>query len=280
MSVKVMARVWEYFPSGGTELLALLALADWSDDEGNCFPSMSSIAKKIRLSESQTRRAVHSLIDSDYLLVLANAMGGAPGSSRKYQVNLGRLTPSMDDTPTPSMDATRRDSVDERGTASTGDTPIKMETGVMDARDGCHPCAETGVTHDTLTTIYTPLTTNIVSKQVSPASSTPSKKLREKKSALTLEEFFEQCHASGAKLILDDDPIFEYAEKVGISHDMLKVCWNEFKSTYIGTGKKQKDWRAHYRNAVRRNWYSLWFIREGDEVKWTTQGEQARRAAA
>lgn len=280
MSVKVMARVWEYFPSGGTELLALLALADWSDDEGNCFPSMSSIAKKIRLSESQARRAVHSLIDSDYLLVLANAMGGAPGSSRKYQVNLGRLTPSMDDTPTPSTDATRRASVDARGTASTDDTPIKRETGVMDARDGCHPCAETGVTHDTLTTIYTPLTTNIVSKQVSPVASTPSKKLREKKSDLTLEAFFEQCRANGAKPILDDDPIFEYAEKVGISHEMLKVCWNEFKSTYVGTNKKQKDWRAHYRNSVRRNWYKLWFIREGNEAEWTTQGEQARRAAA
>ncbi len=272
MSVKVMARVWEYFPSGGTELLALLALADWSDDEGNCFPAMSSIAKKIRLSESQARRAVHSLIDSDYLLVLANAMGGAPGSSRKYQVNLGRLTPSMDDTPTPSTDATRRASVD--------DTPIHRETGVMDARDGCHPCAETGVTHDTLTTIYPPLTTNIVSKQVLPVASTTAKKPQEKKSALTLEAFLEQCRANGVKPILDDDPIFEYAEKVGISHDMLKVCWSEFKSTYVGTSKKQKDWRAHYRNAVRRNWYSLWFIREGDEAKWSTQGEQARRAAA
>lgn len=280
MSVKVMARVWEYYPSGGTELLALLALADWSDDDGNCFPSMSSIAKKIRLSESQARRAVHSLINSDYLIVLANAMGGAPGSSRKYQVNLSLLTPSIDATPTPVIDDTRRASVDARGTPSIDDTPIKRETGVMDARDGCHPCAETGVMGDTLTTIYTPLTTNKVSKQASPVASPSGKSSTEKKKPVTLDSFLEECKAQSKKPILDDDPIFDYADKIGISHEMLSICWTEFKTNFLASRKTQKDWRAHFRNAVRRNWFKLWYLREGNLAEWTTQGEQARRAAA
>ncbi len=46
MAVRVMSIVWESYPGGGSELLALLALADWSDDEGRCFPAIASIAKK------------------------------------------------------------------------------------------------------------------------------------------------------------------------------------------------------------------------------------------
>ena len=40
MSIQIINKVWEGFPGSGAELLALLALADWSDDEGRCFPSM------------------------------------------------------------------------------------------------------------------------------------------------------------------------------------------------------------------------------------------------
>ena len=56
MSVRVMSLVWDGYPGGGSELLALLALADWSDDDGRCYPSMASIGRKTRLSEKQARR--------------------------------------------------------------------------------------------------------------------------------------------------------------------------------------------------------------------------------
>ncbi len=46
MSVRVLARVWDGYPGGGSELLTLLALADWSDDDGHCFPSIQKIAEK------------------------------------------------------------------------------------------------------------------------------------------------------------------------------------------------------------------------------------------
>lgn len=92
MSVKVLSRVWDDFPGHGSELLALLALADWSDDDGRCWPSITSISKKTRLSRSQTQRTVHSLIGSGFVIVTGNETGGAPGSTRQYRINLKALT--------------------------------------------------------------------------------------------------------------------------------------------------------------------------------------------
>lgn len=97
MSVKVFSLVWEGFPGAGSDLLVMLALADWSDDSGRCWPSVPSIARKVRLSPDQARRVVHRLIKNDFLTVTAGKSGGR--SSRRYLIKLDRLTPSMDATP-------------------------------------------------------------------------------------------------------------------------------------------------------------------------------------
>ena len=97
MSVRVLSQVWDGYPGGGSELLALLALADWSDDQGRCFPSMAAIGAKTRLSADQARRVVHRLIDQGFVQVTAGKNGG--GSSRRYQIDLQRLTPCMGATP-------------------------------------------------------------------------------------------------------------------------------------------------------------------------------------
>lgn len=52
MSIKVMTRVWEHADCKGSELLVLLAMADFADDEGgNVFPSVATLAAKARLAE-------------------------------------------------------------------------------------------------------------------------------------------------------------------------------------------------------------------------------------
>ena len=40
MSVRTMARVWEFSSHAGTDLLMLLALADFADDDGNAYPAV------------------------------------------------------------------------------------------------------------------------------------------------------------------------------------------------------------------------------------------------
>lgn len=106
MSVRVLAKVWDHFPGGGSELLVLLALADWADDVGRCWPSMSAIGEKCRLSRSQALRVAHKLIDDGFLIVEGNSNGGAPGNTRRYRIAVERLTGSVG--ATGSVDATRR----------------------------------------------------------------------------------------------------------------------------------------------------------------------------
>lgn len=99
MSVRVLSKVWEFYPAGGSELLTLLALADWSDDEGFSYPSIASMAKKTRLSSSQARRNLHFLINNNYVHVIGNKNGGAKGSTRLYKINLMYLTTGSSATP-------------------------------------------------------------------------------------------------------------------------------------------------------------------------------------
>lgn len=128
MSVRVLSKVWDGFPKGGTHLLAMLALADWSDDEGRCWPSIKSIALKIRLKERQAQRAVNYLINNGYVKILHNKFGGAPGSTRHYQINISTFTGVAID-------------------------PPKYATGVVNGLGGCHSTPLTGVAGDTQTVI-------------------------------------------------------------------------------------------------------------------------------
>lgn len=63
MSLAVMNNVWSHCRLDGTHLIAMLALADWSNDQGECDPSYNQLAKKIRRTPRQTRRIVARLID-------------------------------------------------------------------------------------------------------------------------------------------------------------------------------------------------------------------------
>ncbi len=246
MAVRILSKVWDGYPGGGSELLAMLALADWSDDEGRCWPAIESIARKMRLSDKQARRVVHTLIDAGYLSVTDNLLGGA--SSRRYQINLQKLG-------TPPADG--------RGISQQPLPPV----GALPS----HPWEPTPPAGGSRTVIDTPENRQKVA-QALPASSG--------KSRITLQTFLEQSKAAGDPAIPESDPIFAYAEKVGINSEMLAVAWQEFKAAYLPTKKTQKDWRAHFRNAVRRNWYKLWYVKDGQTAQWTTAGEQARRDAA
>ena len=71
-----------------------------------------------------------------------------------------------------------------------------------------------------------------------------------------------------------DDPIMAYADDAGIEFDWLLLAWDRFRQDMIERRTKKRDWRAHFRNAVRGNWYRLWWARDGG-TGLTTVGEQA-----
>lgn len=126
MSVRVLSRVWDHYPGKGSDLLAMLALADWSDDDGRCYPSVAALARKIRLQERQAQRSLRDLIKQGFLSVTGNEHGGAPGMTRRYRVNLERLTGVTQDTP-PQVDGCHA----RRETGVTGDTQTVNEPSVV-----------------------------------------------------------------------------------------------------------------------------------------------------
>lgn len=86
MSIKAMTRVWEHSHQKGSNLLALLALADHADDFGECWPSEDRIAKKIRMSLRQTQRILASLEQKGEI---ARKLGDGRGNTTHYLILSG-----------------------------------------------------------------------------------------------------------------------------------------------------------------------------------------------
>lgn len=92
-----------------------------------------------------------------------------------------------------------------------------------------------------------------------------------KSTSLTFNQFLEKCESLGEKRVPVDDPVFTYADKVGIPIDMVRVCWNKFAKSYQGKKKKYVDWRRTFRDCVEGNWYHLWYVEADGSVKETSQ---------
>lgn len=83
-----MAEAWERRDiEDAPELLVLLALADFANDDGWCWPSMVALGQKARMSDRQARTYVRRLEARG--LVQCPSTKGGKGRSNKYRVCLG-----------------------------------------------------------------------------------------------------------------------------------------------------------------------------------------------
>ena len=99
--------------------------------------------------------------------------------------------------------------------------------------------------------------------------------------AVSMADWIAAEKSAGRKPIPDDDPVFDYAQKAGIPDEMLSLAWVEFRARYRANPRKRyTDWRAVFRNAVRGNWFKLWFFDETGAYRLTTAGRQAEAVAA
>lgn len=96
-------------------------------------------------------------------------------------------------------------------------------------------------------------------------------------SPVTFTGWLKKLDEVGEKPIPPDDSLFKYVDNAGIPHDWLRAYWVEFKTEFSEKDKRQKDWRAHFRNFVRKNYYQLWWV-DGGEYKLTSRGQQAMMA--
>ena len=75
MSVRWITQVWEGSPYRGERLLLHLALADFANDEGTCFPSQRTLARKARCTEGFVRLAIKDMMESGLLEIERAAHG-------------------------------------------------------------------------------------------------------------------------------------------------------------------------------------------------------------
>ncbi|MEO1721344.1 MAG: helix-turn-helix domain-containing protein [Pseudomonadota bacterium] len=87
MSIRLMAEAWSREDiEDAPELLVLLALCDFADDDGWCWPSMIALGEKARMSDRQARTYVRRL-EARGLLECPSTKGGK-GKSNRYRVGL------------------------------------------------------------------------------------------------------------------------------------------------------------------------------------------------
>lgn len=84
MAIRIISQVWETGPAGQSECFVLLALADYANDEGECWPSIEGIARKCRLSERGVRKILRRLEEDGWI---TTEVGGGRHGCNKYIVN-------------------------------------------------------------------------------------------------------------------------------------------------------------------------------------------------
>jgi hypothetical protein len=84
MSIKIMTRVWDEADVSGSTLLVLLALADWANDDGWCWPKIETIAAKARITD---RHASRVLADLEQRKLIQRE---PQGRGTRYRVTLNR----------------------------------------------------------------------------------------------------------------------------------------------------------------------------------------------
>jgi len=88
MSIKVMNLVWQSAPYRGNTLLTLLALADWSNDEGVAWPNLETLATKSRQSIRSAQYAIEELAKDGVLSVIVNP---GRGNRNEFVINTQKL---------------------------------------------------------------------------------------------------------------------------------------------------------------------------------------------
>lgn len=103
-----------------------------------------------------------------------------------------------------------------------------------------------------------------------------NKRISNKKNEKTLSGYLDECRELGNKPIPEDDPIFDYARKVNIPEEYLGLGWIEFKRLQK-QDKTQKDWKAVFRDYVRREFLKIWYFDRDGGCRLTAKGIQLQR---
>lgn len=142
MSIKVMTWVWEHAPCKGTQLLALLALADFSNDEGESYPGTKYLAKKTRVGTTSLHQILHGLEVTQQIGIWnGKGISANGGITNRYFVNGYRISVGLQPVYSSTHGETKQQQQKRKTFAE--DTPV--HTGVEGIHTGVQPPVHTGV---------------------------------------------------------------------------------------------------------------------------------------
>ncbi|VTP12874.1 hypothetical protein PUATCC27989T_00691 [Phytobacter ursingii] len=147
MSTKLTSYVWDGCASSGMKLssVAIMArLADFSSDEGVCWPSIATIARQIGAGESTVRTAISALEKEGWLTRKSRRQGNR-NASNVYTLNVQKLRAAafahLPDSDTSNPDASKSDP--SKSDASESD-PSKFEASEFSKKSGFDPSESGG----------------------------------------------------------------------------------------------------------------------------------------
>ncbi|MGI7060365.1 conserved phage C-terminal domain-containing protein [Citrobacter amalonaticus] len=137
MSTKLTGYVWDACAASGMKLssVAIMArLADFSNDEGVCWPSIETIARQLGAGVSTVRTAIAKLEADGWLSRKARRQGNR-NASNVYQLNVAKLQAAafshLSDSDPSKSDASKSD-------------PSKFEASKSGKNSGFHPSESGG----------------------------------------------------------------------------------------------------------------------------------------
>jgi hypothetical protein len=141
VSIKIQTMVWDRYPGEDHELLLALKLADFCDDNGeHIFPSIETMAEKVRRSPRAVQYQIQGMVKSGWLIKVANA-GGGRGRACEYRINPDWINGAeIAPISSGSKGATIAPIKRVQQTAQKGATDdTKGATGFAKGRNGLHP---------------------------------------------------------------------------------------------------------------------------------------------
>lgn len=109
--------------------------------------------------------------------------------------------------------------------------------------------------------------------------SSAAKPQREKRASASAVGTFgaweKQCIADNRLMIPANHSIYDYAELQKLPVSYIEMTWFKFKQRYADSDKKYIDWTRTFANAVKENYYGIWYDKDGHWVL-TTKGIQLK----
>jgi len=285
MSVEAITWALKQPVSQSSTKFVLVALANCADGRSfECYPSIAYLCDATSQNRKTVIDNIRRLVDDGYIIDTGERRGRT-ASIKQYRLNVGavpkpvRLKHPENGT---AKESQKRDylaeTVPETELLSDTETGTTQEEAVPFS-DGSSPVfGHEAVPKTGHGTVSEPSTNRQEDARECASPPPAAAKPKTQKQKITFRTFAERTKAEGQELIPGDDPIFRWAEDVGLPDGWLLLVWQEFRRRYRESDKRYADWRQVFRNAVRGNWFRFWWADEDGRMALTTVGITALRA--